>query len=628
MGAALHHATVLQDDDEIRPPQRAQPVRHDEGRAAGDGPVKRLENLVLGLAVNGGRRIVEQHDGRLQQHGARDGEPLALATRQALRAFAEQGVVALGQRHDEVVRRGHPRRLLDLLPRRIRMTEGDVGRNRVGKEEAFLENQTDVPTHVVEVERAHIVAVEQHATRGRIEEPRDQAHEDALAGAGRAEDGHTLARPHVQFEVAHDRLGPGVGEGDVIESHRAVELRPAEGVGRILHLDRRVEDFEHPPRADEGLLHAVHDGGDVVHLAGELFKQARKDHEARAERQLVVSDEPAAIAEQHHHVDAGQKTDGRGEKAHPPENAALLVEAGLVGRLELGPRLGLAAKALGHRRAHEVFGEHLHHFFHERAVLGVGRLDPAREGGRHEPEDGRGRQAGNGQRRAEAGHVDDIGRERNPHDHALDQDLIDKHAHRLHVARHPGDDRAGGVGVEEAEAQPLQLVVDLAAQVHDELLLHEPVDRDRVGVVEHGADEGEEQDQPGQQAQHAQRRPVVRQREVQRVGAEGCAVHFVADEINAKPGETQPADTKREQHELDAQHLQAMQPVTPGQAEQAPDQRPVVGRRGGGGFGGGAHEPLTLGGTVFDARSIFRRARSSRPPARRIWFFFTCSGGL
>ena len=36
------------------------------------------------------------------------------------------------------------------------------------------------------------------------------------------------------------------------------------------------------------------------------------------------------------------------------------------------------------------------------------------------------------------------------------------------------------VGVEEAEAELLELVVDLGAQVDDELLLHQSVDRDEA----------------------------------------------------------------------------------------------------------------------------------------------------
>jgi hypothetical protein len=136
------------------------------------------------------------------------------------------------------VRRRDARGLLDLRRRGLGMAEGDVGRDGVGEEKALLENQADVAAQVVEVELAHVDAVEQHAAGGRVEEARDQAHQHALARAGRAEDGHALAGFHVEVDVAHDGLGAVVGEGDVFERTAPSSRGAAEGVGRALHLDR------------------------------------------------------------------------------------------------------------------------------------------------------------------------------------------------------------------------------------------------------------------------------------------------------------------------------------------------------------------------------------------------------
>ena len=52
--------------------------------------------------------------GRVLQEGAGDGDALALAAGQARAGLADQGVVALRQLGDEVVRRGGLRRRLDL----------------------------------------------------------------------------------------------------------------------------------------------------------------------------------------------------------------------------------------------------------------------------------------------------------------------------------------------------------------------------------------------------------------------------------------------------------------------------------------------------------------------------------
>jgi len=131
VGAPLHDAAVLEHDDQVRAPQRAQPVGDDERGPAGDGPVQGLEDLVLGLAVYRGRGVVQEQDRGLKEHRARNGKPLPLASREAVAALAEHGVVALRERHDEAVRRRHARGLLDLGLSGARVPEGDVCGHRV-----------------------------------------------------------------------------------------------------------------------------------------------------------------------------------------------------------------------------------------------------------------------------------------------------------------------------------------------------------------------------------------------------------------------------------------------------------------------------------------------------------------
>jgi hypothetical protein len=310
---------------------------------------------------------------------------------------------------------------------------------------------------------------------GHVVEPRDEAHQDALARAGRPEDRDALARLDLEVDVPQHRVEPAVFEGDPLEADGALEAGPAHRVGRGADVDRGVEDLEDPAGADQRLLDRVDDRGDVVHLAGELVEEPREHDEARAERQAALDDEPAPVAEEHHRVDPRQEARRRREEAHPPEDVVLLGQDGAVEGLEPLAVLLLAPEALHDRDALDALGEVLHHPLDQRAVLGVLRLDLAREEGRQDPEDRGRREARHREARAQARHVDGVDRERDHHDDALDQHLVDEHPHRLHVARHPGDDRPGGVGVEEPEAEPLELVVDLRAQVDDQVLLDEDV---------------------------------------------------------------------------------------------------------------------------------------------------------
>jgi hypothetical protein len=52
---------------------------HDERGAAEHGPLHGVEDLVLRVRIDGGRRIVQQQDGGVQEHGPGDGQPLPLA---------------------------------------------------------------------------------------------------------------------------------------------------------------------------------------------------------------------------------------------------------------------------------------------------------------------------------------------------------------------------------------------------------------------------------------------------------------------------------------------------------------------------------------------------------------------
>ena len=65
--------------------------------------VQRLLDLALGAGVHARRGLVQDQDARVGQHGAGDGEELALPLAQAAAALAQHRVVAVGQPLDELV---------------------------------------------------------------------------------------------------------------------------------------------------------------------------------------------------------------------------------------------------------------------------------------------------------------------------------------------------------------------------------------------------------------------------------------------------------------------------------------------------------------------------------------------
>ena len=74
----------------------------------------------LALAVEARRRFVEDQDARVGEDRARDRDALALAARQPHAALADDRVVALLERLDELVAVRDAADRLDLLARRVR----------------------------------------------------------------------------------------------------------------------------------------------------------------------------------------------------------------------------------------------------------------------------------------------------------------------------------------------------------------------------------------------------------------------------------------------------------------------------------------------------------------------------
>ena len=61
----------------------------------------RISSLVLDVDGAGG--LVQDQDRGIAEHRPRQGDPLALAAGKTVSAFADHGVVAVGQCHDELV---------------------------------------------------------------------------------------------------------------------------------------------------------------------------------------------------------------------------------------------------------------------------------------------------------------------------------------------------------------------------------------------------------------------------------------------------------------------------------------------------------------------------------------------
>ena len=102
-------------------------------------PLERELNLLLGFGVERGGGFVEEENGRVLEQGPGDGEALLLSAGKETALIADQGLVALWLRHDEVVRISRLRRGLDFFLRRIEPAKLDVFQNCVVKRKVSCE---------------------------------------------------------------------------------------------------------------------------------------------------------------------------------------------------------------------------------------------------------------------------------------------------------------------------------------------------------------------------------------------------------------------------------------------------------------------------------------------------------
>src|SRR3954454_23710045 len=184
--------------------QRAGTVRDHEGGAPAAEALHRIHDERLGVHVDGAGRLVEDEDGGVAQEGARERYALALAARQPHSTLADRGLVAVGERGDEVVGVGAPRGELDLGGGRVGARVGDVLADTRREEDRLLQDDRQLRAQVGEAQVAQIGAVELDASPDGVVEAHEEADERALTRTRRADDRNAGA-------------GRG-GEGDVVEN--------------------------------------------------------------------------------------------------------------------------------------------------------------------------------------------------------------------------------------------------------------------------------------------------------------------------------------------------------------------------------------------------------------------------
>ena len=212
VAALLDDAPLVHDDDGVGAADRRQTVRDDEARATVPQPRHRLLDEDLGARVDVARRLVEDEHAAIRQEGARDREELLLPARDVRRVLGEDGVVAIGQRPDELIGVRCSCRRDDLLHRGVLLAIRDVVADRPGEEPRVLQDHPESAPHDVTRQLPRVDAVEPDGTAVDLVEPHEEIDDRRLARARRSDDRDRLPRSHVEREVFDQRLVGQIAE--------------------------------------------------------------------------------------------------------------------------------------------------------------------------------------------------------------------------------------------------------------------------------------------------------------------------------------------------------------------------------------------------------------------------------
>ena len=362
MRAVGHDPAAVQHQHAVGPADLRQPVGDDQRGAALLHVVERALNLVLGGAVDGAGGVVQDQDARVLQERARQGDALPLAAGQRHPALADDRVVAVPKRLDEVVSRGRPRRGFQVGAAGAGAGEGDVVGHRQGEQKYVLFDGGDLRAQAGQVPFPQVDAVDDDAPGRRVVGAVHQLGEGGLGRPGLADQRHRLPGRDLQIDVGQHRLLRLVREGDALEGKGAAHggLAPA---GVLIEFGGGGEHGEDAARPGDAVAYLREAHGRLV--AG----VAKQRHQPDEGDQLAQLDAPGAQQQdamqerqRRGHAERQQRQVQRLDAALPQQQIA--VDFG--GAVEPAPFPRLADGGLDHLDA----GDHLFGHRGQAPVLG------------------------------------------------------------------------------------------------------------------------------------------------------------------------------------------------------------------------------------------------------------------
>src|SRR5229473_6630539 len=274
-----------------------------------------VENLVFGVGIHAGERVVENQDARIANDGAGYCCALLLPSRKSYAALAHHGLILFRKVYEA-----------DLVAKRL---DGIF---------------------------PHRLAIDPHASWHSIVNARDQAYQSGLSGTSRADDGQAAARRDAQIDIVQYRHTV-IGEVQPAELDLAFYLW---GAARRLHfraiLDFRLlhQDFVDASHGRRSPLKNIDHPAQRDHRPGQLHHVGVEGDEAANRDPPAQNFAPA----QPKHQNDGESKHGfecGPEHAHQPDQLQAAVDVFSVRSLESRDLRLFLHISPNHARSREIF---------------------------------------------------------------------------------------------------------------------------------------------------------------------------------------------------------------------------------------------------------------------------------
>ena len=187
-----------------------------------------LLDLRLAVRIGGGRRLVEHEDRGVGEHGASNGQPLFLTTRE-ISVIPQDGVETLRQGVDVVKDVGGTSSLAHLIVGGVGTSQGDDVTNGPTLHVRILEDEGHQPVEVILGNVLEVDPTDAHHPGIRVAKASEHRRQGRLARPRRPDQSRDSSWTQCQVDMTqrrNDAVRGEVGGADVVEGDRHVVRNP------------------------------------------------------------------------------------------------------------------------------------------------------------------------------------------------------------------------------------------------------------------------------------------------------------------------------------------------------------------------------------------------------------------